>query len=236
MTFEEWLVQQEYAENTIASQLARIAKIRRAYPDLDEQFEHDAFTRLQQEFAFTKQDFREGRPNPTRLPIDGNVYHGLTTYRATLGRYMRYKQCSEETPQPYPQNSPDTGLPDPYWAIFERPLQRAIRQNIEQLEPKMRIDDDGVEKKVDSGFIDITARDANDRIVVIELKTGTAGQRAVAQILSYMGDLAAEEDTADIRGVIVAFDFDHKARAAAKMVPSLELIKYGFRFEFESAK
>ena len=50
-----------------------------------------------------------------------------------------------------------------------------------------------------------------------------------------MGDVAAEEDTAEIRGMLVAFDFDHKAKAAAKMVPSLELVKYGFRFEFAKA-
>lgn len=237
MTFEEWLMQQEYAANTIASQLNRIDKIRKAYPDLDEQFEQDAFTNLQKEFEYTKQDLREGRPNPTRLPIDGNIYHGLATYRATIGRYMRYKQCSggSQPPGPVDPLPPDTDLPDP-WPGFERHMQRAIRQNIEQLEPKMRIDDDGVERRVESGFIDITARDANDCLVVIELKTGIAGQRAVAQILSYMGDVAAEEDTADIRGLLVAFDFDHKAKAAAKMVPSLELITYGFRFEFEKSK
>lgn len=112
MTFEEWLVQQEYAANTIASQLARIDRIRRAYPDLDKQFEHDAITQLQDEFAYTRQDFREGRPNPTRLPIDGDVYHGLATYRATLRRYMRYKECSEKIPQPHPQPShkPSSGF------------------------------------------------------------------------------------------------------------------------------
>ena len=234
MSFEEWLIQQEYAANTVASQLARIDRIRRAYPDLDEQFEQDAFVSLQREFVYTKHDERERRPNPTCLPIDGNIYHGLATYRATLGRYMRYKQVplAETMTIATPPDEPE--LTD-VWPGFERHMQRALRQNIEQLEPEMQADDDGVERRVESGFIDITARDATGRLVVVELKTGVAGQRAVAQILSYMGDVAAEEDTSDIRGMLVAFDFDHKARAAARMVPALELVKYGFRFVFERA-
>lgn len=234
MNFEEWLIQQEYAANTVASQLARIERIRRTYPDLDAQFQHDAFANLQREFVYTRHDEQEGRPNPTRLTIDGNIYNNLATYRATLGRYMRYKQApiAETAPVATPPEDPE--LSDA-WPGLERHMQRALRQNIEQLEPNMRADDDGVERRVESGFIDITARDANGRLVVVELKTGVAGQRAVAQILSYMGDVAADEGTTEIRGMLVAFDFDHKARAAAKMVPSLELVKYGFRFEFDKA-
>lgn len=236
MSFEEWLLQQQYASNTVASQLARIERIRRAYPDLDEQFDRDAFTSLQREFTYTRRDEREGRTNPTRLAIDGNIYKNLATYRATLGRYMRYKQLPlTETPTAIlvtPDN--ETELTDA-WPGFEIHMQRALRLNIDQLEPQMRADDDGVEKRVESGFIDITARDATGRLVVVELKTGVAGQRAVAQILSYMGDVATEEDTSDIRGILVAFEFDHKARAAAKMVPALELVEYRFNFVFKRA-
>lgn len=231
MTFEEWLVKQEYASNTIASQLTRIERIRRAYPDLDDQFEKDGFAALQRTFVYTKQDEREGRNNPTAIQIDGNIYHNLATYRATLGRYMKYRQGNVITQIPEPELELDQS-PNDAWPGFERHMQQALRQNLEQLEDKMRADDEGVERRVESGFIDITARDASGKLVIVELKTGVAGQRAVAQILSYMGDVAAEEDSSDIRGMLVAFDFDHKARAAAKMVPTLELVKYGFRFDF----
>lgn len=67
--------------------------------------------------------------------------------------------------------------------------------------------------------------------MVIELKAGAAGQRAVAQIFSYMGDVAAE-DGVKVRGILVASDFDHKAKAAARMVPNLLLRKYSIRFTF----
>ena len=111
-------------------------------------------------------------------------------------------------------------------------MQAALRIEIDQLERGLTIIDDGAERSVDSGFIDITARDASGRTVVIELKAGPAGQRAVAQILSYMGDVAAEEESGKVRGILVASSFDAKSKAAARMVPSLILRKYSVRFLF----
>ena len=71
--------------------------------------------------------------------------------------------------------------------------------------------------------------------VVIELKAGLAGQRAVAQLLSYMGDVSAEEEGRKIRGILVASDFDRKAKAAARMVPNLALRRYSIQFRFSDA-
>jgi len=62
--------------------------------------------------------------------------------------------------------------------------------------------------------------------------TGVAGQRAVAQILSYMGDIADEEESAKVRGILVPSSFDAKARAAVRMAPGLVLRKYSVRFLF----
>ena len=90
----------------------------------------------------------------------------------------------------------------------------------------------GAERSVDSGFIDITDRDLNGVTVVIELKTGTASQRAIAQILSYMGDILNEEGGSTVRGILVASDFDFRARSAARMVPNLLLKRYKVEFSF----
>lgn len=109
-----------------------------------------------------------------------------------------------------------------------------MRRAIEQLEPGLKIVDDGAERSVASGFIDITAKDAKGAIVVIELKSGTARQGAVGQILSYMGDLADEEPDERVRGILVAGDFDKKSRAVARMVPALSLRTYRVNFEFKT--
>ena len=115
---------------------------------------------------------------------------------------------------------------------LERDMQKALRNQIEQLDPALTIIDEGAERSVESGFIDITARDASGTTVVIELKAGAAGQRAVAQILSYMGDVATEEDGRMPRGILVASAFDSKAKSAARMVPNLVLRRYSIRFTF----
>ncbi len=88
----------------------------------------------------------------------------------------------------------------------------------------LKIIDGGAERSVSSGFI-----------VIIELKTETAKQKAVGQILGYMGDIADEEPDATVRGILVAADFDKKARAVARVVPTLSLRSYRVNFEFTNA-
>ncbi len=115
---------------------------------------------------------------------------------------------------------------------LERDLQATLRKKINELEDGLLIIDEGAERSVDSGFIDITAKDVDGIIVVIELKAGVAGQRAVAQILSYMGDVFAEEENRKVRGILIASDFDSKAKAAAKVIPTLTLRRYSVQFHF----
>ena len=114
---------------------------------------------------------------------------------------------------------------------LERDLQRALRSNIEQLEPGLKITDGGNEQSVPSGRIDITAQDRSGANVVIELKAGEADRDAIGQVLSYMGDSAG--DGKPVRGILVAGDFSARAISAARAVHNLELKRYSFRFSFE---
>jgi endonuclease len=67
--------------------------------------------------------------------------------------------------------------------------------------------------------------------VVIELKAVRAPRDAVAQTLAYMGDVQ-QECGGEVRGILVAPEFDPRAVSAARMVPSLNLVTYGFSFTF----
>jgi RecB family endonuclease NucS len=117
---------------------------------------------------------------------------------------------------------------------LEGDLQHALRVSIEQLEPGLEIVDGGTERSVASGRIDITAEDRQGAIVVIELKAGKADRDAIAQVLSYMGDVAGSGDK-QVRGILVAGDFSARALSAARAAPHIELKKYSYRFSFESA-
>ena len=76
----------------------------------------------------------------------------------------------------------------------------------------------------------------DDALVVVELKAGKADSRAIGQILGYMGDLAEEEEGRVVRGILVAHEFDKRSRSAARVVPTLSLVRYAIDFRFEPEK
>ena len=90
------------------------------------------------------------------------------------------------------------------------------------------------EQIVDSGRIDITARDQRGTIVVIELKTGEADRDAIAQTLAYVGDVMGKDTERPVRGILVAKGFTPRARSAARAAPNVQLVQYGFQFTFEN--
>ena len=123
-------------------------------------------------------------------------------------------------------SDPDPGDEDSAELTFglERDLQQALRSNIAQLEPGLKVMDGGTERKVEAGRIDITAEDSNGHLVVIELKAGTAELGAIAQLLSYMGSADADDhQDRPIRGILVAKDFHSRSVIAARAVPNLSL-------------
>ena len=121
--------------------------------------------------------------------------------------------------------------PSPSFTL-EGCLQRALRDNIEQLDPGLTIIDGGSERTVGAGRIDITAEDSNGNLVVIELKAGTAEPDSIAQLLRYMGTIENPYEK-PIRGILLANDFHPKLSMAARAVSNVSLKAYSFRFTFE---
>jgi len=117
---------------------------------------------------------------------------------------------------------------------IEKDMQDALRRNIEQLESGLKIIDGGKERIVDETLrIDITAQDREGKVVVIELKAGTASQDSIAQTLAYMACVRSEEKK-HVRGILVAADFHRKVLLAAQEVPNLQLKRYSFSFTFRN--
>ena len=233
--YREWLEQQRYSDGAVRTQISRAEKVEECYGDLDRHYEDDRLQSVISELKYSKEDERQNKPNPSKIHFKGDIRNNLASYRSATNLYRRFRDetsgdgsgDSEVKNEEIADNSRLIGL--------ERDMQAALRSSIEQLEPGLEIIDDGAERSVSSGFIDITAKDADGKIVVIELKTGIARQKAVAQILSYMGDIAEEEEGTATRGILVAADFDTKAQAAARVVPTLSLRSYRVNFEFTDA-
>jgi endonuclease len=235
--FRAWLEGQKYDPATVSSRLSGTARVEERYGDLDQHFADDQMASVLSTLRYTTDDKRRGRPNPSRIPINGDVYNGLATCRSAVELYRRFRLTTDDIDGLPVQVATKVAVAESIEDLgqrigLERDLQASLRLVIDQLESGLIVIDDGAERSVESGFIDITARDTSGATVVIELKAGVASQRAVAQICSYMGDIAAEDGETKVRGILVASDFDAKAKSAARMVPTLMLRRYAVQFRF----
>lgn len=73
--------------------------------------------------------------------------------------------------------------------------------------------------------------------MVFELKLSRGADRAIGQLLRYMGwikrNLAGDKK---VRGAVVAHSVDEKLRYATAIVPDIYLFEYEVRFELRSVK
>ncbi len=232
--YRRWLQSRDYGANTISTQCSHASKVEQAYGDLDEAYARDRMDGILASLRFSSADARRGAPNPSKLQIGGDLYKALASFRTAVGLYRRFRDEGSGTGGAVEVDVPSSAQSSPELRErvgLERDLQKALRKEVSQLEAGLTIIDDGAERAVRSGYVDITARDSNGTVVIIELKAGTADRTAIGQILSYMGDVAEEED-ATVRGVLVAHAFDDRAKAAARVVPNLTLRSYSVRFSF----
>ncbi len=202
--------------------------------NLDEEFKKNGITSIFQLYKYSKQDEDNNRKNPTKLVFKSSLRKKLSNHRSALNHYIRFHESMSDAPaQEASDNNNDSDVNTDEGATFglEKDLQKAIRDNIAQLEPHLKIIDGGNERTVDSGRIDILARDPDGCYVIIELKAGTAKGDVIAQILGYMGDIALETNE-EVRGIIVAADFHKRVRSASRATPNLDLKSYSYRFEF----
>lgn len=246
--YANWLRQEDYVEGTVNAQLYRIGRVQTCHGNLEDHYQNNRMADLLAIFKYTAEDEQNNLPNPTNIPINGNIRNNISSYSDAIRRYLRYRssapniclqdvEINEYLDQPKLENiSSEKKIDDEEYGEFEleRSMQIEIRRNITAIQKGLEIIDNGVERNVDSGRIDITARTANQNdVVVIELKKGRAGQRAIAQILSYMGDIVLEEPTKEVRGILIASEFDDKAIAAARVIPTLKLVSYAVLFTFK---
>jgi hypothetical protein len=121
---------------------------------------------------------------------------------------------------------------------LERDLQEYLSRDLSQLEPSLQLyTEDGLsgrEVPTEAGKIDILSKD-NSSLVVIELKASKATYSTLGQILSYMASIKNELNVENVRGIIVAEEFDKKLLLAVTQVNNVKLVKYKVKFDFEDA-
>lgn len=234
LAYRAWLTARGKEAATLSTSASMLRRIENAYGNLETGWSEDGLESVMSDLAYSGVDRKNNEPNPSKLQMEGDLYNGLASARTHLNYYRQFLQDTNAG-VPLPQAGSDAApAEEPTEAILslERDLNAALRQNIAQIEPGLTVIDDGRERAVASGRIDILAQDAQGRTVVIELKAVKAPRDAVAQVLAYMGDIQAETAGA-VRGLLIAPDFDPRAISAARMVPALALHRFSFVFSFQ---
>ena len=231
--FSAWLETQPVNDRTRAHRVRAVARIEAAYDcDLDDAYDTDGLSGLLDNFLYSNQDRARDLPNPTRMNIQsGDIQSQINWYRTQINSYRKFREAEESGFSAELAMDEDNAECDAQTFGLEADLETALRGTLSQLEDGLHLADGGQQRKVASGFIDILARDKDGLPVVIELKAGQTRPEAVAQVLGYMADIAAEENC-DVRGYLIGSDHHPRVEAAARAVPNLQLRSYAYQFTF----
>ena len=240
--YKAYLDERELAPSTITTEISALKRIERAEGvDLEAELRRDSLASLINRYSYSIADERSGVPNPTKIPVEPEkLRRDIGWYRRQLARYLQFRRRSDTSITPAPNGTLserdvlDRADEEETERVFEleADLQRALRRNISQLEPGLTIVDGGREDQVDAGYVDILCRDNRNSLVVVELKAGVAKASVVAQALAYMAT-AADKHGGEVRGIIVASDFEPRVRHAVRATPNLALKRYRYSFRFD---
>ncbi len=113
-------------------------------------------------------------------------------------------------------------------------LRKNLRRDIAQLEPGLKLfQEEGLDSLMEATKIDILAKDVKDNLVVIKLRGDITQISTLSQILNSMASIKNELGERNIRGLIVAKDFDNEILLASRKVSNVSLVKYKVKFDFE---
>ncbi len=85
--YRSWLRRNAYGDGTISARLYRVERVEEHYGDLDHHFDLDRLASIVDALRYSRDDERQGKPNPTLIPFDGVVRTNLASYRNAVCRY-----------------------------------------------------------------------------------------------------------------------------------------------------
>ena len=141
--FRVWL-EKRFGPTVAASRFTNCRTVERAYGELDSLIDTDQIEAVIGELTYSSADERAGRPNPSKILINGNIRTGLATLKGAVKLYMEFRRSDGSEPSDLPATGSDD-IKQPRIGL-ERDLQTALRARIEQLEAGLIIIDGGAER------------------------------------------------------------------------------------------
>lgn len=137
---------------------------------------------------------------------------------------------------------PTVGLEEARAFALETHLRDFLARNLQLIEEGLSLFRDetgreGIEYPTDTGPIDLLAVNRNGDFVVFELKVSRGPDRALGQLMRYMGWVRKKlAGTKDVRGIIVAQRMDDGLKLAASENPRIRLLEYELSFKVRPAE
>jgi hypothetical protein len=161
----------------------------------------------------------------------GNTPAGESRVRRFLRVKERYEKwlTQGDAPQTEEENEQEFAA--------ETDLRDFLAKNPNCIEPGLRLYEagpqTGIEFAVDAGRIDILAVDQSQRFVVIELKVSKGRNKAIGQLLYYMGWVDKHLGKGPCRGMVIAKDIPDDLLLAVQRVPGVSLHRYNLSVSVE---
>lgn len=215
--FRDWMKAQGLQPNTISNYTSGLNVIDPTVAGLDEciasEGEAGVFSRLETAIADGALTYPSDRRSVLRKYLDfiADPLNEAATFAV------------DDIPTPAEAQS--------YLFKFEREMQVAVRRQLEAVESGLTAIDAGSEYAVDTGKIDILARDATGKLTVIELKAGLCPGSALEQVLGYSDDVARVMEE-PVRSILIASAFTDRTQAAARRAHDLKLVVYDYVLTF----
>jgi len=170
----------------------------------------------------------------------GNTSAGEAKRRRYLRIKAQYEEFLAGRGPESPAESEGEVTSDPEQAsefALEAHLRDFLAKNLDRIEQGLRLYDfqerNGVEFPIDGGRIDLLAVDRNEKFVVIELKLSQGRNKALGQLLYYMGWVDKNLGKGPCRGFIIASDITEELSIAVSRVTGVGLAEYHLSFAIE---
>jgi endonuclease len=161
-------------------------------------------------------------------------------FQVAPSQFRRYDPATDTAPihskadaaDPTGDAEDDEEVTPPSEFAYERDLRDFLAKHPSMIEPGLQLYDvegiTGVEFPVGGRFVDLLAVDAQNRLVVIELKVSRGYDRVVGQLLRYTAWIAKNlaEPEQGVRGVIIAREISEDLKLACSNIPDVELFEY----------
>ena len=116
--FISWLITQGRKKESAKARANNCETVCRYEGDLDELYAKDQCRDLLARLSYSVQDEKANVPPRHRIPIDGNLYNGTSTYRTAVNSYIKFLEGKQLDPVQH-HDRPEGGTGD--WPRWETP-------------------------------------------------------------------------------------------------------------------